>query len=56
LIGIRVFGLVGLVVGPLMIAAFFELLNLYDRDYGVVRPASAPQAPTVSSSAIERLP
>ncbi len=34
LIGIRLFGVIGLVVGPLIIAVFLELLNLYERDYG----------------------
>jgi predicted PurR-regulated permease PerM len=34
LIGIPLFGIVGLVIGPLMIAAFIELLDLYQRDYG----------------------
>jgi predicted PurR-regulated permease PerM len=55
LIGIRIFGLVGLVVGPLIIATFFELLNLYDRDYGVVRPASAPQFPAAPPSSTEEV-
>jgi predicted PurR-regulated permease PerM len=34
LIGIPMFGIVGLVIGPLMIATVIELLDLYHSDYG----------------------
>jgi len=33
LLGIRIFGVVGLVIGPLLVATFIELLNLYEREY-----------------------
>jgi predicted PurR-regulated permease PerM len=44
LIGIRLFGMIGLVVGPLIIAVFVELLNLYEREYGT------PQSETPDGS------
>lgn len=34
LIGIPLFGMIGIVVGPLMISLFVELLRVYQRDYG----------------------
>ena len=37
LIGIRLFGMLGLVVGPLIIAVFVELLSLYEREYGTAQ-------------------
>jgi len=44
LIGVRLFGMVGLVAGPLMISLFVELLAVYERDYGVAA-AGAGNAP-----------
>jgi predicted PurR-regulated permease PerM len=43
LIGIPIFGIVGLVVGPLMVAAFIELLDLYQREYGIASQPAAPR-------------
>src|SRR5580698_391889 len=37
LIGIPIFGIVGLIVGPLMVAGFIELLDLYQHEYGAHR-------------------
>ncbi|HXY32408.1 MAG TPA: AI-2E family transporter [Gemmatimonadaceae bacterium] len=44
LIGVRLFGIMGVVAGPLMIAVFFELLRLYERDYGSSPDGIAPSA------------
>jgi predicted PurR-regulated permease PerM len=47
LIGIPIFGIVGLIVGPLMIAGFVELLDLYQREYGAHRESGdTPPIPT----------
>jgi predicted PurR-regulated permease PerM len=45
LIGIPLFGMIGIVVGPLVISLFLELLNVYQRDYGVTElPTSNNQS------------
>jgi predicted PurR-regulated permease PerM len=44
LVGIRLFGIVGLVAGPLMISLFVVLLQLYERDYGAPTIAAAPSS------------
>ena len=41
-IGVRYFGVLGLLVGPLAIAYLFELLRFYRRDYGGGREATQP--------------
>jgi predicted PurR-regulated permease PerM len=49
--GVRYFGLLGLLLGPLAIAYLFELLYFYRQEYGVVEgskaPVSAPPGITV---------
>jgi len=32
--GVSLFGLVGLLLGPLAISCFFELVQIYEREYG----------------------
>jgi predicted PurR-regulated permease PerM len=44
--GVSAFGLMGLLLGPLAIAYFFELLELYDEEYGT---NIAPKPPPVAS-------
>jgi predicted PurR-regulated permease PerM len=39
--GVNLFGLIGLLVGPLAITYFFELLRLFREDYGADAPAAA---------------
>jgi len=34
IIGVRLFGMIGIIAGPLTIMTFFELLRAYERDYG----------------------
>jgi predicted PurR-regulated permease PerM len=51
LIGIPLFGIVGLVVGPLMVAGFIELLDLYQREYGMA-PREAGDAPPIHTPAV----
>jgi predicted PurR-regulated permease PerM len=46
--GIKYFGLPGLLLGPLAIAYFFELLRFYQLEYGVKRPVVDPAAPVVA--------
>jgi predicted PurR-regulated permease PerM len=44
LIGVPLFGMIGIVVGPLLISLFLELLRVYQRDYGATElPASIDQ-------------
>jgi predicted PurR-regulated permease PerM len=46
--GIKYFGLPGLLLGPLGIAYFFELLRFYRMEYGadaMREPAAEPAAP-----------
>jgi predicted PurR-regulated permease PerM len=52
--GVQYFGLIGILLGPLGITWFFELLVIYDREYGLVRPASAH--PPATPPAGEQLP
>ena len=40
LAGLRYFGLLGVLMGPLAITYFFELLRIYDEEYGVTRAAA----------------
>lgn len=40
--GVRYFGLLGLLLGPLAIAYLFELLSFYRQEYGAVETGSAP--------------
>jgi predicted PurR-regulated permease PerM len=53
LIGIPMFGIVGLVIGPLMIAAFVELLDLYQRDYGEGEPMTPDASPILTAPVVE---
>jgi predicted PurR-regulated permease PerM len=52
--GVSLFGLVGLLLGPLAILYFFELLRMYDEEYGyrhralAADPSSAIPAPTAA--------
>ena len=39
--GVKYFGLLGVLLGPLAIAYLFELLNFYRQEYGSVKPAGA---------------
>jgi predicted PurR-regulated permease PerM len=41
--GVQYFGLIGILLGPLGITWFFELLVIYDREYGLRRPAAPGQ-------------
>jgi predicted PurR-regulated permease PerM len=50
IIGVQFFGLVGLVLGPLAIQYFFELIRLYDEEYG------EPPAPERDTAPAEVLP
>ena len=56
LIGIPIFGIVGLVVGPLMVAAFIELLDLYQREYGVAHHESGDALPIPKPAAPQSAP
>lgn len=49
--GVEMFGLVGLLLGPLAITYFFELLRIYRDEYGAPAPA-APAAPAVPLPAV----
>lgn len=42
IVGVEFFGLVGLVLGPLAIQYFFELIRMFDEEYGEARPAPEP--------------
>jgi len=44
--GVRYFGLLGLLLGPLAIAYLFELLRFYREEYGGVDAPNAPLAPS----------
>ena len=46
--GIKYFGLPGLLLGPLAIAYFFELLRFYQLEYGVKAPVVDASAPVVA--------
>jgi predicted PurR-regulated permease PerM len=46
--GIKYFGLPGLLLGPLAIAYFFELMRFYQLEYGVKAPVVDPSAPVVA--------
>jgi predicted PurR-regulated permease PerM len=54
--GIKYFGLPGLLLGPLAIAYFFELLRFYNEEYGVpengVSPPAPPPEPAVAPAGI----
>ena len=39
LAGLQYFGLLGVLMGPLAITYFFELLRIYDEEYGVTQAA-----------------
>lgn len=43
--GIKYFGLLGLLIGPLAIAYFFELLRFYQLEYGDAKPPAAAAQP-----------
>ena len=55
IVGIRIFGIIGLVVGPLMIAAFVELLDLYERDYGVAGATAPRVATSTAATSVEEV-
>jgi predicted PurR-regulated permease PerM len=56
LIGIPIFGIVGLIVGPLMIAGFVELLDLYQREYGAAHHESGDAPPIPTPAVPENVP
>jgi predicted PurR-regulated permease PerM len=56
LIGIPIFGIVGLVVGPLMVAAFIEILDLYQREYGTAHRESGDPPPARTPAVAEHAP
>jgi len=35
--GVRLFGLTGLLLGPLAISCFFEIVRVYGQEYGMYR-------------------
>jgi predicted PurR-regulated permease PerM len=41
-VGVSLFGLVGLLLGPLTISYFFELVQVYEREYGHAEKLTAP--------------
>jgi len=43
--GVGVLGLPGILLGPLAITYFFELLRLYAREYGGTKPSPGVAAP-----------
>lgn len=48
--GVKYFGLLGLLLGPLAIAYLFELLHFYREEYGMADDASAPPAAAAPGS------
>jgi predicted PurR-regulated permease PerM len=44
--GLAVFGAVGLVIGPLIVALFLALVRMHERDYGTPPVPSPPTPPT----------
>ncbi len=49
--GLKIFGLLGILLGPLLISYFFELLRIYHMEYGpevVSVPVGAPGVPTLA--------
>ena len=63
LAGLRYFGLLGVLMGPLAITWFFELLRIYDEEYGVTESArefaltrSTGQLPVVTDADVSRAP
>jgi predicted PurR-regulated permease PerM len=40
--GLRYFGLLGLLIGPLAISYFFELIRMYREEYLIAPPAQSP--------------
>jgi len=48
LIGIPLFGMIGIVVGPLLISLFLELLRVYQRDYGATELTASDDRPSAS--------
>jgi predicted PurR-regulated permease PerM len=63
LAGLRYFGLLGVLMGPLAITYFFELLRIYDEEYGVTESArefvqgrNTGQMPVVTDAAANTAP
>ena len=56
LIGVPLFGMVGLVAGPLMIALFIELLQIYQREYGMTASPNPDETRRASLSVTEAVP
>jgi predicted PurR-regulated permease PerM len=46
--GIKYFGLPGLLLGPLAIAYFFELMRFYQLEYGANAPVAQTTTPMVA--------
>ena len=60
LAGLQYFGLLGVLMGPLAITYFFELLRIYDEEYGVTQAArdfaqlrTSAQLPAVAAPAVD---
>jgi predicted PurR-regulated permease PerM len=56
LIGIPLFGMIGIVVGPLLISLFLELLRVYQRDYGANELAASNDPPHASDTLTGTVP
>lgn len=52
--GVRYFGVLGVLFGPLGLAYFFEVLTLYRREYGSGEESSTPGAPAGTRGARQR--
>ncbi len=53
--GLRYFGLLGVLVGPLAITYFFELLRIFDDEYAVVEQVRRATMAMRTSAALERI-
>ena len=49
--GVRIFGMVGVLMGPLLLSYFFELVRIHDEMTSEPTPATAPMSRTVPSVA-----
>lgn len=54
--GLRYFGLLGALLGPLAIVYFMELLQMYETEYGTEAPATIAAAPTTEAAASPATP
>ncbi len=42
--GVGAFGLIGILLGPLAITWFFEMIAIYDAEFGLARAGATPPA------------